>query len=61
MKAKYEIIGSIYILGNGETYAGTANKGESGVTCQVWKNSRFKSQIFDDQDVSKIKIMVYLI
>ena len=54
MKAKYEIIRIIHILGNGETYAGTANKGESGVTCQVWKDSPYLSFVLDQEKIANL-------
>ena len=39
------------LIGNGETYNGLANKGESGAECQVWKDSPYLSFVLDQDKI----------
>ena len=43
-----------FILGNGETYNGSANKGESGTECQIWKDSPYLSFVLDQDKIANL-------
>ena len=42
------------IVGNGETYRGSANKGESGTECQIWKDSPYLSFVLDQDKIANL-------
>ena len=43
-----------FIVGNGETYNGSANKGESGTECQIWKDSPYLSFVLDQDKIANL-------